>query len=215
VDVGIQRIDPAKARLPETYERAKTALSECHNIDECQDWADKAEALASYAKQADDDTLRKMADRIQARAVRRAGELLRQFQNPGARTDKPTVGTLGRSNGAPQTQREAAEQAGMSEHQETQAVRVSKIPTEVFERQVEGEDPPTVTKLASLGTEPRRGFKQATHLLGAVRRFAEFCDTNDPEEVAAGVMSSEAQELRERVQRIDSWLDRFIVNLRG
>ena len=68
-----------KARLPATYEGAKVALAECTRLDECQDWADKAEALASYAKQAQDDELRKMADRIQARAIRRCGELLQQI----------------------------------------------------------------------------------------------------------------------------------------
>jgi hypothetical protein len=59
------------AKLPASYAAAKVALSECTAIDECQTWADKAEALASYARQAKDDELRKMADRIQARAVRR------------------------------------------------------------------------------------------------------------------------------------------------
>jgi hypothetical protein len=49
-------------------------------MDECQQWADKAEALASYAKQSKDDSLRKMCDRIQARAIRRCGELLKKFQ---------------------------------------------------------------------------------------------------------------------------------------
>jgi hypothetical protein len=43
-------------------------------------------ALASYAKMADDDSLR-MAHRIRARAVRRSGELLKQFNNTRARTD--------------------------------------------------------------------------------------------------------------------------------
>ena len=42
--------------------------------DECWEWANKAEALASYAKMADDDSLRIMADRIQARAVRRIAD---------------------------------------------------------------------------------------------------------------------------------------------
>jgi hypothetical protein len=64
-------IDNAKARLPASYEQAKIALASCAKIDECQDWANKAEALASYAKMADDDSLRVLADRIQARAVRR------------------------------------------------------------------------------------------------------------------------------------------------
>ncbi len=41
------------ARLPRTYEAAKAALSECQQVDECKDWADKAAALASYARQAE------------------------------------------------------------------------------------------------------------------------------------------------------------------
>jgi hypothetical protein len=58
----------------------KRAIAECSRIDECQTWADKAEAMASYAKQSKDDSLRKMADRIQARAIRRCGELLKQIE---------------------------------------------------------------------------------------------------------------------------------------
>jgi len=52
------------AELPVVYERAKEALARCSEIDECQDWADKAAALASYAKQAGDDELYHLALRI-------------------------------------------------------------------------------------------------------------------------------------------------------
>ena len=69
----------ADARLPATYESAKQALAECSRIDECQNWADKAAALASYARQARDDTLFCFATRIKARALNRCGELLRQI----------------------------------------------------------------------------------------------------------------------------------------
>src|SRR3990167_11344690 len=68
------------AKLPKMYEGAKEALAECSRIDECADWANKAEALASYAKQAGDESLRKTADRIQARAIRRCGELLKEIR---------------------------------------------------------------------------------------------------------------------------------------
>src|SRR5262249_44021456 len=121
------------ARLPATYEQAKAALAQCSQIDECQEWANKAEALASYARQAEDDTLRKLADRIQARAVRRCGELLKQFdgrqgQNlPGAKSDAAvTLNAL--------TQREAAEAAGLSKRQQVTAVRVANVPVEQFEK---------------------------------------------------------------------------------
>jgi len=49
-------------------------------MDECKSWADKAEALSSYAKQANDNTLHRLADRIQARAIRREGELLEEIE---------------------------------------------------------------------------------------------------------------------------------------
>jgi hypothetical protein len=47
------------APLPAIYANAKLALAECERIDECQDWANRAEALASYARQANDDDLRR------------------------------------------------------------------------------------------------------------------------------------------------------------
>jgi hypothetical protein len=84
-------------------------LAECDRIDECQDWADKAEALTSHARQANDDELRHMADRIQARAIRRVGELLKEIPlAPGTRTDlEPREGAL------PRSWTQAAEDAGL------------------------------------------------------------------------------------------------------
>ncbi|GAC1573012.1 MAG: hypothetical protein NVS3B5_02280 [Sphingomicrobium sp.] len=205
-------IEIAKARLPATYEQAKVALASCANIDECQDWANKAEALASYAKMADDDSLRVLADRIQARAVRRMGELLKQFDGRGDHMKKDgTVLSL--------TQTHIAEKAGISERQVKTAVRVANVPEEKFEAAVEAPKPATVTALAEMGkqvrTVPAEGFRQATHLIGAVKRFAEFCLSNDPEGVASGVLPHEAGDLRGHVATIDSWLDRFVVNLKG
>jgi hypothetical protein len=206
----------ANAKLPQTYENAKTALANCASIDECQEWADKAEALASYAKMADDDTLRKLADRIQARAVRRMGELLKQFDGRGdhRKSDGAVISSP--------TQKEVADQAGISDRQRTTAVRVANVPAEQFEKQVESPTPPTVTKLAEQGTKKREatparpaGFSAATSLIGAVEDFAEFCRSQNPETIAAAVMSHEVTDLREHVATIDSWLDRFVVNLEG
>lgn len=100
-------ISPAKARLPATYEQAKTALAKCDSIDECKDWANKAEALASYAKQADDETLQKLAMRIQSRAVRRCGELLKTLDARGGDRKSNSGGTFAAS------QRDAARDAGI------------------------------------------------------------------------------------------------------
>lgn len=204
------------AKLPASYEAARNALANCERIDECQQWADKAEALASYAKQADDQSLRKLADRIQARAISRMGELLKTFQTgpkggrPANGGDAPTV-----------SQRQAAANAGLSKDQEVQAVRVANVPREVFERLVESDDPPTVTALAEMGKRPLldlgkakpQDFSRATHALASLRRFAEFTEENDPREVASGVLPAEVETARRHVAVIDSWLDVFITSL--
>ncbi len=195
------------APLPRTYEAARQALEECSRVDECKDWADKAAALASYARQADDDELYQMARRIQGRAVRRAGELLKTFQNPRARTDL-SDGTV--------TQRSAAEAAGMSKRQEVTAVRVANVPESEFEAAVESDSPPTITALAHIGRDSAPpGFAKATHVIGTVRRFAQFCEENEPADVAGGVLPAEVEELVALVVTVRLWLDRFVIKLEG
>jgi hypothetical protein len=103
-------------------------------------------ALASYARQAEDGTLLHHAMRIQGRAVRRAGELLKEIEPAnGVRTD------LGRAT----TRGSAAAEAGMTEHQRKTALRVANIPPDDFESAVESDAPPTVTALAEMGRRPR------------------------------------------------------------
>jgi hypothetical protein len=63
---NVENLKTETARLPAAYKAAQVALSTCADIDECKTWADKAQALASYARQADDDTLQKHAMRIQS-----------------------------------------------------------------------------------------------------------------------------------------------------
>ena len=108
--------------------------------------------MASYARQAKDESLRKRADRIQARAIRRCGELLKQIEPAnGKRTDlEPSDG-----DDTKLTRKEAARAAGLSERQQVTATRVANVPQEQFEEQVESEKPPTVTTLAKQGTKSK------------------------------------------------------------
>jgi hypothetical protein len=74
-----------------------------------------------------------MATRIQARAIRRCGELLKEIETmQGKRTDlEPVEGDLPKST----TRKSAAEEAGLSEWQQKTAVRVANVPEEEFEAQ--------------------------------------------------------------------------------
>ncbi|MGW8134157.1 hypothetical protein ACWGNZ_00765 [Sphingomonas zeae] len=169
-----ETLNTAGARLPAAYEAARTALANCASVDECQTWASKAAALASYARQADDETLQKHALRIQSRAVRRCGELLKELRSQGARSDLIAAtemadgtarksgdelrdGTVPKSpkeppeGDLPKSASAAAREAGMSERQQKTAIRVANVPAAHFEAAVESDEPPTVTRLADMG----------------------------------------------------------------
>lgn len=209
------------ARLPASYEAARAALAECVNIDECQDWADRAAALASYAKQAEDRTLETMAQRIRARAVRRAGELLKQVDRPeqGGRPPKNRVG------GHPVSRASAAANAGLSPHQAKQAIRIANVPEDDFEGQVESDTPPTLSALAQQGIKPRprrivdlgerdpSEFNRAMHFVGDLEDAAKLLESLKVDAIAPTLTPKERDQSRRLVQRIDSIADRIIVRL--
>jgi hypothetical protein len=180
-------------------------------IDECQEWADKAAALSSYAKQADDETLHRYAERIKARAIRRCGELLKQVQ-PAKNQHAYDGGGISRSK--------AATDAGLSERQKVTALRVASVPLDEFASAVESDSPPTITELAERGTAKLRGtasieqFRAASKVIGRLRDFAQFIGTTDPVETAHGVQPAEIRLIKKQVSAIDSWLDRFVVSLK-
>lgn len=217
-------ISAASARLPQTYETAKTALANCAQLDECQSWADKAAALASYAKQANDDELMKMATRIRDRAIRRAGELLKQI-DPQRGGDRKSAEY--QSGDAPTliTRSQVAADAGMSRDQMHTALRVANVPAADFERQVESSTPPTVTALAEQGKKPApkpvidlKGrdpgeFNRSLHFVAEFEDYARAVERFDLDRTLPGLSMTEAARVRAAIGRIDAIHDRIITRI--
>lgn len=209
------------AKLPAVYERAKQALAECARIDECKDWANKAEALASYFQQSKNEQMMKDCRRIQARAIERCGELLRQVESG---TGKNNQYAQVKSDGPVmlQSRTQVAAAAGLSERQKVTALRVVSVPKEQRDALIESENPPTVTQLAERGKQARplhdlNGidpflYARATELQGALRRLAEFCAQQDPRAIAGAFKPHEVQRLKASVAQIETWIDQFIVH---
>lgn len=65
--------------LPQFYSRVVTILEDCDRLDECRAYVGKADMIKVYAKQARDQQMIVLAKRINARAWRRLGELLRKL----------------------------------------------------------------------------------------------------------------------------------------
>ena len=206
------------ARMPQTYEAARVALSECSAVDECKDWADKAAALASYARQADDDQLEKMAQRIRARAIRRAGELLKQIE--------PATGAHLKSGDAPTlSRRDAARDAGMSKDQQVQAVRVANVPDADFEQQVESREPPTLSQLAAQGIQRRpspeqwlggrdpKMFNRAMHFTALVAEYAAELARAGATEILPHLDDGQRLKVRNALRQIDGIHDQIATRI--
>jgi hypothetical protein len=209
----------AEARLPQKYEAARTAIAECERIDECKDWADKAAAMAAYARMSKDDSLKVLAIRIQARALRRIGQLQDQIPRGDTATRYGQVG-----DHPPVTRSKAAADAGLSEHQRKTALRVAAIPEAEFERQVESASPPTVTKLAEQGKTERDvaaggapwsaiTCPETRDACETLERFARFCQRVEPTGISRAVNADEAEKVRQFIEIADQWFDRLVAGL--
>jgi hypothetical protein len=101
------------------------------------------------------------AMRIQARATRRCGELLEQFQT-GPKGGRPK----GNGGNAPTvSQREAADAAGLSKDQEVTARAVASVPADEFEAAVES-DAPLCKISVSMETKDRTHI-EADHIVSS------------------------------------------------
>jgi hypothetical protein len=131
-------------------------LAKCDRIDECKTWADKAAALASYAKQAEDDQMLVMARRIQLRALERGGELLAAVK--AARGANQNI----RGSDTPKVGRAAfAKDAGLSTDQAKTMLRIVNVPPAVRDAMIASASPPTAQEMAERGK--RRIVKPAPY----------------------------------------------------
>lgn len=206
------------AQLPEKYEAAKIAILECSHIDECKDWADKSQALASYARQSNDKEMETTAQRIRARAIRRCGELLKDIEKATNQHDAASRDTP--------TRKTAAEQAGMSKDQAVQSIRVANVPEESFEAQLESDKPPTITALADQGKQPskakpmyeqlgmtKEAFQAGTAYIGAIAWYAKSIKDLSIADIVNGTTEKERAKVRTFINQVDLFHDKLIAKI--
>jgi hypothetical protein len=179
-----------RAQLPKRYTEACAALMRCDQVDECAEWANRAAAIASYARQARDETLKAHAARIQARAVRRMGELLQAV--PPVKGRPASAGVASRSA--------AARAAGIPKIHKDTALATARIPAAEFERLIESDDPPPPYKLRLIGRggrPPGDAEAQLRRELARAEASAQVCAIN-----LAGALEL-VKSLRDRISRYE------------
>jgi hypothetical protein len=184
-----------RATYPQLYRAAQAALFRCEQVDECQQWASKAAAIASYAKQACDSTLEDIAKRIRARAVRRMGELLEKIPHAqGARATETRSGT----------RTAVARAAGLSVNQQSTALQVARVPLEQFESRVEATPPATIAQLSEIGISKRGGRNlRERKTTMRVHRFATWCSKSAARDQRRAINAAD-------VRRILTWCKEFL-----
>jgi N6-adenosine-specific RNA methylase IME4 len=137
------------------YQTACTAIAECYQIDEVKDWADKAAALAVYAKQAKNEELIKQCLGIKNRAMIRLGELSRELERAqGERTD--LIAPVRTSVQKPK--KEVLAQSGISKDSANRAEQLASAPEKIKDALSSGDLTPTeaIRKIKEVKREAKR-----------------------------------------------------------
>lgn len=99
-----------------------------HSVDEVKDIRDKAQAMAAYARQANDTALVEWATEIKVRAERRAGEMTSEIDGHQGRRTSPHNGEKSKA--------EILSQLGISTQTASRWEKLAAIPEDRFEQAV-------------------------------------------------------------------------------
>lgn len=223
-------------RLPELLSRAGTRLLEARTSAEVLEAKQLAEAALHYARvtkaanETHADCLRiitraemRMADEVDRGQA--SGDVAGQSSHGRTRnsvrsadTDLPTsYSDLGIDRRRVSEWRELRDAGPEAVDQAINtALAEERTPTksEIF-KHIRSDNPQTVKAVEEILQKERpEGFRAATHVLGTVEDYAEFCSQNDPATVAKAVMDHELDGVRGHIAQIDAWHARFLEHLK-
>jgi len=163
-----------------------------------------------------------LATRIRSRAIRRAGELLREVR----KATGDHLPNVKRAAGVPLGRQVAATRAGLSERQRKTALRVAAVDSDQFEAAVEADKPATIPQLAKAGTKPAPRpkigpehddpvrFARSTEGQGSPRVLYQTAQKLDPKDVIRGASAQEKPIIKDRATACMAWLKILIREIR-
>lgn len=203
----------AQAIVPVVYSEAVNALTKCRSIDESKFWADKADALAAWAKIYKNNEAEAEAKRLKAHAYRRMSEL--------AESMLPTPDRRGRRQ---QGAKKHLLNAGLTPIQAVNVRRVGALPQKTFDSAIAQEKPPGIQRLATMGIGNRgNGGFPASSL--AWREFAHsgasapasklrmFCRKHPAYEFGRSFYPGETKAVRALISELREWLEELDASL--
>jgi len=216
----MQIIDEIKSKevaIPITYQKAIVAIQECNKIDEAKEWTDKMSALALYYKQSRDETLIKYAKRIQYRAKRRMGELLKQYDGRGG--DRKTEDfKRGLEPPFENSVNSVSSSIGLSSDQTKEAVRFANVPKDKFEEIIESDNIPTQKEVAELGKnkigKTKKVDYKANSIFQSINDLLQEMNKVDPIYVCENINPDYKEQMISNIKKIENWFDNYVINVK-
>lgn len=187
------------------YDAMCQAIAACHTVDEVKEIRDKARALEVYAQQALNTEAEHKACEIRIRAERKAGELLREMKENGARHS-------GRgdqkSESRPPTPK--ISDFGITRDQSSQWQRLAAIPEAEFEKAITRPGPKPSTEgmvNARLAKDLARPHMDpdALWVWGRLKEFEKLFE-RDPQEIGQCMTDFMREDVERIVGKLCEWM---------
>jgi hypothetical protein len=188
-------------QLPVQYTEACKALAACQRLDEAKSYADKADALAAWAKIYQSDKAAVEARRLKLHAYRRMNELAEQIRpKQGGVKGKKNGGTLPGPTSLLQ-------EFGLTRAKANSVRKIGQLKPHRFEEIVNA-----ARVLSPEQVRIREGSGSDTYIAWTLiggPKFRAYCRKFDAKEIARGLRPDESQKALQTCVEIRQWLDRF------
>jgi len=186
-------------QLPVQYAEACRALAACSRLDEAKYYADKADALAAWAKIYQSDKAGEEAKRLKLHAYRRMNELAEQLRpKQGGIKGKKDGGSL-------PGPKSLLQELGLSRSKATVVRKIGKLSPHRFEEIVNAArvfTPDTICQREAGGSEK---YIQWTLIGGP--KFRAYCRKFAAKDIAKGLRKEEVAKVRQTLAEIRAWID--------
>jgi hypothetical protein len=195
------------------YDHMCAAIEACHSVRELKDWHDKAQALAFYARQAQNVDAERKATEIRLRAERKAGRLLREQAKSGER-DAGRGGDR-RSQSRDATVKPSLSDYGISRSQSSRWQALANVDADQFEHHLADRTTmPTTNGILRAANGTTRMDDASLWLWGHLRDFErdgrmERCAS----ELYAGMTATMQADVRRILPALYEWLAELGVSI--
>lgn len=170
--------------VPMEFEEAVNSLIQCRQIEDAKYWADKASALAAWAKIYHSQKVEREAKLLKLHAYRRMAELAKEIKKANGTAPAKTL-----------------QGHGFTKWEADEVLAVGRASQERFEAALAADKPPAPSVFRKYSDNLEAG------LFSSMRSFYTFCSNVPATTLAARVEAKDRTAVKRLITRIAEWCD--------